>query len=357
MRLPDPVGAKGIRVENNGNISAPLQLMGVPGSPYTRKMLGVMRYRHIPYRLLMGHQSVPNHLPRPKVPLLPTFFLPDAQGVMQAVTDSTPLIRRFEGEYAERSIIPDDPALAFIDALLEDYGDEWLTKAMFHYRWNYAEDIDRAGEILPRWTGMKKSEAELANMKAFISERQISRLYVVGSNPVTAPVIEASYRRFLALFAHHLENHAFLLGARPGAGDFAFFGQLTSLTHFDPTPMALALATAPRVYTWVDIVEDLSGLEPGAWLDLDAPQPSLMALLTEIGRTYVSVLRANGAALLASAPEFETEVDGQRWVQPTFAYHGKCLMALRSGYANLPEKARNTVDTLLDGTGCERLFE
>ncbi|MFT5579084.1 MAG: hypothetical protein ACI9WS_001842, partial [Paraglaciecola psychrophila] len=27
------------------------QLMGAPGSPYTRKMLGLMRYRHIPYRL------------------------------------------------------------------------------------------------------------------------------------------------------------------------------------------------------------------------------------------------------------------------------------------------------------------
>ena len=27
------------------------ELMGAPGSPYTRKMLGLMRYRHIPYRL------------------------------------------------------------------------------------------------------------------------------------------------------------------------------------------------------------------------------------------------------------------------------------------------------------------
>ena len=27
------------------------ELMGAPGSPYTRKMLGVMRFRNIPYRL------------------------------------------------------------------------------------------------------------------------------------------------------------------------------------------------------------------------------------------------------------------------------------------------------------------
>jgi glutathione S-transferase len=335
----------------------PLLLMGVPGSPYTRKMLAVLRYRRIPYRLMMGGTGgPPAGFPRPKVPLLPTFFLPDADGVVQAVTDSTPLIRRFERDYADRPIIPVDPALAFVDALLEDYGDEWLTKAMFHYRWTNAPDIARAAEILPRWTGMDRSESDLAAMSKFIAERQISRLYVVGSNSVTAPVIEASYKRFLTLFSTHLEGHRYLLGARPGAGDFAMFGQLTSLTHFDPTPMALALDTAPRVYTWVDLVEDLSGLEPGDWLDLTVPQPTLKALLGEIGCTYVPVLLANGAALQAQAPVFEAQVDGQRWAQPTFPYHGKCLTALRAQHAALPADARGTVDALLAGTGCERLF-
>ncbi|HPU16740.1 MAG TPA: glutathione S-transferase N-terminal domain-containing protein, partial [Polymorphobacter sp.] len=69
-------------------MGAVLTLMGVPGSPYTRKMLAVLRYRHIPYRLLMGGSGgPPAGLPRPKVGLLPTFFLPDADGVVQAVTD------------------------------------------------------------------------------------------------------------------------------------------------------------------------------------------------------------------------------------------------------------------------------
>ena len=102
-----------------------IALSGAPGSPYTRKMLAVLRYRRIAYRFLSLAQAAA--MPRPRVPLLPTFYLPDASGALEAVTDSTPLIRRLERDHAGRSVIPADPALAFIDSLIEDYADEWLT--------------------------------------------------------------------------------------------------------------------------------------------------------------------------------------------------------------------------------------
>ena len=105
----------------------PLLFMGVPGSPYTRKMLALLRYRHIPYELLMRRSPRLERLPKPKVDLLPTFYLPNAAGVVEAVTDSTPLIRRFETQFAGREARPADPVLGFIDSVLEDYADEWLT--------------------------------------------------------------------------------------------------------------------------------------------------------------------------------------------------------------------------------------
>ncbi len=275
-------------------------------------MLAVLRYRRIPYRFLPSEGPALEGLPKPKVRLLPTFYLPGATGELEAVVDSTPIIRRLEAEHEGRAVVPADPALAFLDALIEDYADEWLTKAMFHYRWVYAPDIAKASAILPLWRNLSISDEALARVSAFIGERQIGRLPVVGSNAVTGPIIEASYRRFLEAFEAHLTNQPFLLGARPGASDFGVFGQLTQLAQFDPTPAAVTLAMAPRAYAWVDLMEDQSGLEPRAsdWDDPAALPATLRPILAEIGRTYVPVMLANAEALASGA---ERGAGDRRW--------------------------------------------
>ena len=337
----------------------PLALKGAPGSPYTRKMLALLRYRRIPYRLLVGDQADSQGLPEPKVSLMPTFYFPDDSGELEAVVDSTPIIRRLEDEYAGRSVIPTDPVVRFLDYLIEDYGDEWLTKAMFHYRWYYDPDIERAGQILPRWRDLKATDEEIAPMSKFIADRQISRLYVVGSNDTTAPVIEDSYKRFLDLFRAHMTSGPFTLGARPGSCDFALFGQLTQLAAFDPTPMSETLRRAPQVYAWVSVMEDLSGIEPSEsdWFDPHALPDSLRDLLSEIGRTYVPALLANAAAIDKGATEVETEIDGKPWRQEPFPYQAKCLQWLRQAYVQLQDEERDLAAAVLNGTGCERLFE
>lgn len=339
-------------------IETPLLLSGAPGSPYTRKMLAVLRYRHIPYRFFLSGHDTLKTLPAPKVQLLPTFYLKENGGEYQAAVDSSPLIRRFEAAFSGRSTLPSDPVVDFIDYLIEDYADEWLTKAMFHYRWHYKPDIERAAAILPRWRAVTASEDDHLKMGKMFAERQISRLYVVGSNDTTAPVIEASYERFLGCMKSILEKQPFVMGKRPGSSDFGIFGQLTQLTHFDPTPMALTLEHAPRVFAWVDIMEDLSGVEPaeGDWIAREAVRATLGTLLKEIGRVYAPALIANAKALMAGAEKVEAEIDGKPWVQQPFPYQGKCLQWLREKREALTSDDRKILDGLLAGTGCETLF-
>ena len=332
-----------------------IALRGSPGSPYTRKMLAVLRYRRIPYEFI---QSEREDLPKPRVGLIPIFYFPDNQGALQAEVDSTPIIRRLETEYPGRSVMPEDTVIGFINYLLEDYGDEWLTKAMFHYRWYYKDDIELAGSVLPHYQDVSQPDETIAQMKQMFSERQISRLYVVGSNNTTAPVIEASYRRFLECLNEHLKTWPFLMGTRPGSADFACFGQLTQLTQFDPTPAKVAAADFPRIHAWVSKMEDQSGLqaESATFVTTDDFPATLTALLIEVGRTYVPVMLANAAAIDQGLDRVETEVEGRQWVQEPFPYQAKCLHWLRSEYARLDDEERRQADALLAGTGCEMLL-
>ena len=155
-----------------------------------------------------------------------------------------------------------------------------------------------------------------------------------------------------------LQAAPFAMGGRPGASDFGLFGQLTQLAQFDPTPTAIAVEEAPRVYAWVSRVDDLSWLEVDEdhWLAPEAAGERLRPLLAEIGRVYVPFLLANARALDAGAAQVEAQIDGRKWVQKPFPYQGKCLRSLREGYAALSSAARADVDALLARTGCEALF-
>ncbi|MEO1656653.1 MAG: glutathione S-transferase [Pseudomonadota bacterium] len=349
------------------NGSTVIKLQGAHASPYTRKALAVLRYRRIPYRFIIGQPGqpiawgYPDHakLPAPKVPLLPTFYFDDENGDEQAVTDTTPIIRRLETMISGRSILPADPVMNLLNYILEDYADEWLTRCMFHYRWAFDDDIEKASTLLPLYNAVGLTEDEGQALKSWFGNRQISRLHVVGSNETTRPVIEASYERFLRILdAHLVAGHQFFLGNRPSSSDFAAIGQLTCLTHFDPTPTSVTLSVAPRVYAWVERNEDLCGVEVSDddWLAPDAIPSTLMALLEEVARTHMPQILANARALTAGDSEFETEIDGKPWRQPSFPYQGKCLRWTREEFAALSRDDQDKAHGILGHAGLADLI-
>lgn len=335
-----------------------LRILGLHGSPYSRKMLAALRYRRIPYTWIVRDSDEDHDLPRPRVFLLPQIFVDGPDGETTVLTDSTPILRDLDRQHEARRVRPSDAIVALLDAILEDFADEWVTKAMFHYRWAFAADIAQAKQILPRWGRPERPDEQVAFGGGLFAERQISRLAIVGSNAITAPVIEDSYRRTLVLLSNHLAAERFLMGGRPGACDFAMYGQLTQLARFDPTSMAIAYEIAPRVVAWVDFVEELSGLEPteSQWTTRDRVAPTLRELLMEVGRVYVPFLLANAAAAQAGAKEVECRIGSYPWKQQSFPYQAKCLGWLRDEYLTLGEADRIQANALLAGTGCDALF-
>jgi glutathione S-transferase len=323
-------------------------------------MVAYLRYKRIPYEVIWSPAEdvlKKMNIEPPKPILLPVFIL-DRDGQPSAVTDSTPLIREFEEKYPHRSVLPKDPALNFINFILEDFGDEWCTKFMFHYRWNDKKDAENAGTILPLQIMGSIPDEVLDNFNKMFSKRQIDRLWVVGSNKDTAPIIDASLRRLLVILQKHFTSFPYLIGKRPSSSDFALFGQFSQLVNFDPTPREIVHEVSMRTVAWVGVIEDLSGLEvsDNDWFKYEDIPSTIKELLTEIGKGYVPALLANAKAIENEEKEWETEIDGCIWRQKSFPYQAKCLKWINEEYNMLSKIDMEKVDNLLDGTGCEKIL-
>lgn len=322
------------------------QLKGAIGSPYSMKMRAALRYRRLPFDWeggmagFVAAQSM-------KARVIPVLVTPEGE----AFNDSTALIALLETRHpGARSLVPDDPALAFLSLLLEDLADEWLAKAMYAYRW--ARPVDQ--EQMSRWLAFDafrgSGQAVIEEQARVWRDRQVGRLDIVGVGAAAQPVIEASAGRVLAALDRQVVEHGYLFGSRPSAADFAFYGQLSQLTT-DPTPQALMRAHYPWLFRWVQTTEDLSGEPEGTW-DARLDTPVLHALLTECATHYLPFLAANAAAVEAGEPQFRYRAGDVELTQAADRYQAKCLRALRGAYAALGAADRVGLDPVLAATGC-----
>lgn len=322
------------------------KINGALGSPYSMKMRAVLRYRRLPHIWVHGAETR-RALANVKAPVIPVMEYPD--GTFH--NDSTPLIYDLETRHAERSIIPPNPAHAFIADLIEDFADEWVTKAMFGYRW--LKEVDQIQ--MSRWLafdalkggGLEASQGFAEQFRA----RQVGRMAIVGCTQENFPLIEASTRSLLdALEAHVVDQHC-LFGTRPSLAEFGMFGQLSQL-GVDPTAQTMMRKDYPYSYRWLLHVDDMSGID-GEWADHAALNaPIIEAWLRQIGEIYMPFLRANAAAIEAGEETFHITAMDLPYTQGVFKYQVKCLADLRARYAALDNQARSEIDALLRATGC-----
>lgn len=325
------------------------RLIGMIGSPYSVKMRALMRYRRLPFDWVPRTMAVMPEVAHVKPQLIPILQYPeDGSYHLDSTLLAYDLERRHPGT---RSVIPDDPGHAFLAHLLEDMADEWGTKAMFHYRWYYEADQRYCSEWLARESMGPADESSVAEAAQMFRERQVGRMALVGCTEENRPLVEETYLCVLDLLQAHQSESDYLFGSRPSLADFGWFGQLYQL-GIDPTPMAVMRARAPRVYQWLQRLDDASGVE-GAWLDPAAPLPAAVTdLLALAGRVYLPFLEANAAALAAGRETFSMTALDKPYAQGTFRYQAKCLGWLREELAALEGEPRARTRRALEAAGC-----
>ncbi|MBS0273489.1 MAG: glutathione S-transferase family protein [Proteobacteria bacterium] len=321
-------------------------IYGGLGSPYSMKMRSILRYRQISHvwKQADSSEGIFKHV---KAPVIPVIQFPDGSWH----NDSTPMIFELERRHKERSIVPADPAHAFLAYLLEDFADEWGTKAMFHYRWFRERDRKQMSEWLAFDRLKGKGRQAILNAANAFRERQVGRMPIVGCTPENAPVIEESARRIMALFEAHVTEELFLFGSRPSLADFGWLGQLSQLA-VDPTPQDLMRADYPFTFRWLANLDDASGLE-GEWRDPDAPlTDAVTGLLKLAGEIYFPFLLANAEAVSKKEETFAVGLLGQTYKQGAFRYQVKCLAELRLAFSKLEPDSKKKAAAVLDQAGC-----
>ena len=321
------------------------RIFGAEMSPYSVKVRSYFRYKAIPHQwILRNADSQAEYEKHARMPIIPLVVTPEGKGIQ----DSTPIIDAMEKLYPEPSIHPDDTVAGFISTLIEEFGDEWANKWMFHYRW--ARDVDQisaAGRI----ARMRGPKANLQEHEAFASKvraRMVDRVWFVGSNEVTAPQIEAGFLEMLMLLESHLANRPYLFGGRPAFGDFGLWGQIYQMWT-DPTAGAIIGGGAPHVLDWVHRM--LWPKAEGAFERWSTLRLTLMPILSkQIGARFMPWTCANEKALAESQEEFSVMLGGKIWTQKPQKYHARSLGMLRARYAAVADKA--ALDPVLEAAGC-----
>lgn len=323
------------------------RLFGAELSPYSIKVRSYLRYKGLPHDWIVRDQSNEAEFRAlAKLPLVPLLVMPDGT----VVQDSTPILERLEQVHPEPSIHPPGEVAAFVSALLEEYGDEWGNKGMFHFRWTYEADQESAarriaGEMMP---GI--DEATLSQAVEMVRARMVPRLSFVGSSEATRDSIEGSFLRQVALLEEHLASRPFLFGGRPAFADFGVYPQVRQAAT-DPTPGALLRDRAPRVLAWTERM--LSPRAEGDFEPWESVAPTLVPLLREeVAGVFLPWSTANARALLAGEKEFAVEIGGRPFRQEAQKYHARSLDVLRKRLAAVPE--RSALDRVLDDTDCLR---
>jgi glutathione S-transferase len=321
------------------------RIIGAEMSPYSVKVRSYFRYKAIPHQWIPRNAASQAEFEKyAKMPIIPLVVTPDGTGIQ----DSTPIIERVEKLNPEPSIHPEEPVTNFISTLIEEFGDEWGNKWMFHYRW--AREIDQrcsAGRIA-RMRAPMASEEEHAVLAGQVRTRMVERLWYVGSNELTASQIEIGFQDMLGMLDDHLSTRPYLFGGRPAFGDFGLWGQFYELWT-DPTAGALIEGNAPHVLDWIHRM--LRPRAEGRFESWKTLAPTMMPILTrQVGRQFWTWTLANEKALAESKDEFSVTLGDKVWIQKPQKYHARSLSMLRAKYTGIADK--KDLDLILAAAGC-----
>ena len=316
---------------------------GLTRSYFTRKVTSYLDYTDRPWRL----EPCPPNMHAEATEEGWTGGIPvvtDPDGHL--MWDSTTIIEHLDTQTpADRSVRPTDPTMRFVDALLDDFSDEWFYRPAVGSRWNLPGNTQAAG-----WQITEELSSLIGMPGSFTRENVVATMTVnCPKLGVVEGSIDAWMGEVVAPWFDALEGHlgdGYLLGNRPAMADFAIAG--ANIAHFvgDPVCRDLVDEHSPSAVRHTHRLMLPHRQSFGDWTD--DVSDSLIAVIAQMGRHYlpwVSRATVDGSAI-ATIGEHSIEIRSSGFLD-----NARGVLLARYVEARSPQ-----LDEVLDAAGVLSYF-
>ena len=284
-------------------MTSSFRLFGAETSAFSTKLRSYLRYKDIEHewipRTVRTEADLRAAARFDTLPVLVT-------STGYAVHDTTPTIEALETDKPTPEILPSDPACAYLSAVLEDYADLWLSKAVVHYRWGRKKDQKEAAARAIEEYFVDGAPENRKDLEKVSIDQMVERMALMGLDKDMGAVIEKSLKRFVKLLNTHLETRLCIFGGRPSLADFGIAAQLGQLMK-DPTPAKIIEKEGPFVTAWIDFMADPK--PNGPFESLDTLESTLKPVFSkELALGFLPWAAANLEAALAREAEVEATI-------------------------------------------------
>ena len=331
-------------------MSTAYRLFGAETSPYSMKLKSYLSYKKLPFEWVpRGFGTEEEFQTLAKTDALPMLVSPKG-GVAH---DTGLILSRIEAAVSQPSATPDDAACHALSTLIEAYADEWLSKAMFHYRWGDAKSA-KASATRQADAVFQGYEVEgRGDIEKSIAKSMSGRLKTIGLNKKNGAIVETSFERLLKLLNTHLEHHLFLFGGHPSFADFALAGQLSQL-KIDERSGAMIQDQAPFVAAWCEFMEEPRSGAPFTPL-ADLAETLLPLIRDEIVPTYMMWALETKSSITSKRKTITVEIDGEAFKQSVQTHAVPRLDAVTDAFARTPHSPE--FESFLEDAGLAETFD
>ena len=298
-------------------------------SPYSDKIRMYLRAKRLPVVEVRENLRLREQVLRARTgkTMVPVVITPDDQ----ALNDSTHITRTLERTHPTPALRPTDPGRRALDALLEDYADEWVVRAMLASRWWHEPDAEQNRALIAADMTCGAPDVEMGVARELFPRGIVATLAPMGATREALPFLLDDLRGLCHDLDTLMQSCRYLGGATPTVADLAFYGQLNQVRR-DPTGGTLVGdAALTHLQRWFRDVERYADGEPAEHPGTAAPDSDALApLARRIAGTYLRFAVANARALdeEPKGPFTVTLAGGVPFQAARAGYNRKCLQAL-----------------------------